>query len=99
MWNNSDVVYAFSMTVSYQLFSTHVWSHGCEGEDAIVQRSWVVEVLHNRTKELQELSVVRLERLWIGLQHLTQEQETNLLLNQSNTLYYIIIKMTIMLDL
>lgn len=87
-------MYAFSMTVSYQFFSTHVWSHGCEGEDTIVQRSWVVEVLQNRTEELQELSVVRLERLRIGLQHLTQEQETNLLLNQRNTLYYIIIKMT-----
>lgn len=42
---------------------------------------------------------MRLERLWIGFQHLTQEQETNLLLNQSNTLYYIIIKKTIRLHL
>lgn len=47
-----DTVYAVSMTVSYQLFSACVWSNGCEGEDAIVQGSWVVVVLQNRTKEL-----------------------------------------------
>lgn len=70
--NGSDRVYALATAVSYQLFGARVWSNGREGEDAIVQRSWVVVILQNRTKELQQLRVVGLERLRIGLQHLTQ---------------------------
>lgn len=77
------------MTVSYQLFSARVWSNGCEGEDAIVQGSWVVVVvLQNRPKELQQLRVVRLERLGVGFQHFTQQQQTNLLANQCSTPQY-----------
>lgn len=50
--DDPDTAYAFAMTGSYQLFRARVWSNGGEGEDAIVQRSWVVEVLQDGTKEL-----------------------------------------------
>lgn len=63
----------------HHLFCASVCSNGCEGEDAVVQGCWVVVVLQYRTKQLQQLAVVRLERLRVGLQHLIQQQEANLL--------------------
>lgn len=64
---------------SYHLFRAGVCSNGCESEDAVVQGRWVVVVLQHSTEQLQQLAVVRFERLGVGLDHLVQQQEANLL--------------------
>lgn len=70
----------------HHFFCASVCSYGCEGEDAVVQGRWVVEVLQHSMKQLQQLAVVRLERLRIGLHHLIQQQEANLL--GKKTIYF-----------
>lgn len=62
----------------HNFFCASVCSHGCEGEDAVVQGRWVVEVLQHSMKQLEQLDVVRLERFRIRLHHLIQQQEANL---------------------
>lgn len=46
--------------------------------NTVVQRLWVVVVLQHGAQQLQQLAVVRLERLGVGLHHLIEEQEADL---------------------
>lgn len=75
----SSNVKANIATQSYHLFRASIRSNGCESEDAVVQGCWVVVVLQHSTKQLQQLAVVRFERLGVRLNHLVQQQEANLL--------------------
>lgn len=62
----------------HQLLCASEGSDGCEGEDAVVQGGGVVVVLQHRAEQLQQLPVVRLERLRVGLHHLVQQKEAHL---------------------
>lgn len=65
--------------LSYYLFWASICCYGSEGEDAVVQSCWVAVVLQHRTKQLQQLAIVRFERLRVRIHHLIQQQQSNLL--------------------
>lgn len=62
----------------YQLRRADVRRDGRQGQNAVVQRFGVVVVLQHGAQQLEQLAVVRLERLGVGLHHLVQEQEADL---------------------
>lgn len=62
----------------HHLLGANVRRYSCKAEDAVVEARWVVVVLQSATQQLQQLAVVRLEGFWVGLQHLVEQQETNL---------------------
>lgn len=76
----------------HHLFSASICSNGCEGEDAVVQGGWVVVVLQYKTKQLQQLTIVRLKWFRVGLHHLVEEQEANLLGKKSTDIYRLFLK-------
>lgn len=63
---------------AYQLRRADVRRDGRQGQNAVVQRFGVVVVLQHGAQQLEQLAVVRLERLGVGLHHLVQEQEADL---------------------
>ena len=66
------------LMLAHHLFGAGECSYGCEGEDAVVQGCWVVVVLQHGAEQLQQLAIMRLERLRVGFHHLVQKQEANL---------------------
>lgn len=69
----------YQKAILHHLFSASICSNGCECEDAVVQGGWVVVVLQYKTKQLQQLTIVRLKGYRVGLHHLVEEQEADLL--------------------
>ena len=67
------------LRASHHLLGANVGGDGGEGEDAVVQARRVLQVLlQDVPKQLQQLVVVGLEGLRVGLHHLAQQQQAHL---------------------